>query len=142
MTAPLQLKDYALPLADPWALSVLGIVLALLLCWMLQEARDGQKEWKAKREVCSHGPAALLEEGDEIDGGLSTSARAEIPKPGEDWVWLLGDGGGWWGSGLSIPGMVDANMPSTWLIGYTGNFVICQLIADFSASALATEEPS
>ena len=31
-------------------------------------------------------------------------------------------------------------MPSTWLAGYTGNFVIFRLIADCSVSALATEE--
>ena len=36
-------------------------------------------EWKARRELCSHGPATLLEECNEIDGGVSTSARAETP---------------------------------------------------------------
>ena len=35
----------------------------------------------ARRELCSHDPATLLEECNEIDGGVSTSVRAETPIP-------------------------------------------------------------
>ena len=38
--------------------------------------------------------------------------------------------------------LLRINMPSTWLVRYTGNFAISWLIADCSASALATEELS
>jgi hypothetical protein len=59
----------------------------------------------------THGPAALLEERDEIEGGVSARPSPNTPKPGEERVGLLGEGGYWWGGGSSNPGMVDVSIP-------------------------------
>jgi hypothetical protein len=54
---------------------------------------------------------ALLDERDEMEGGVSARPRLAIPKPGEDAVRLLGEGGTWWGGWSSYPGMVEGSIP-------------------------------
>ena len=44
----------------------------------------------------TQGPAALLDKHNEMEGRVSARLRLAIPKPGEDEVRVLGEGGTWW----------------------------------------------
>ena len=54
---------------------------------------------------------ALLDKSDEMEGRVLARPRLAIPKPGEDVVRLLGEGGTWWGGWSSYPGMVEGSIP-------------------------------
>ena len=71
----------------------------------------------------AHRPATLLDEQDEMEGGMLAGPSPVIPKPGEEAVRLLGEGGAWWGEGSSYPGMEEGLIPplsrrqsSMWMI--------------------------
>ena len=52
----------------------------------------------------TQGPAALLDKHNEMEGRVSARLRLAIPKPGEDKVRVLGEGGTWWEVGCHSQG--------------------------------------
>ena len=46
-----------------------------------------------------------------MEGRVLARLRLAIPKPGEDAVRLLGEGGTWWGGWLPYPEMVEGSSP-------------------------------
>ena len=95
-TTPLPLGGYTLPLADPWALPMLGAALALLFWQMLWVAKNGQMNLDNQQCLYAHGLAALLEEHDEMEGRVSASARRTLSHQGKNGrgCWVKGDTGG------------------------------------------------